>query len=145
MEKVIIADASGSMSENGKNDVMHYVLFSIGKICDMNSLADKPKIFVWNEDISEFTYSNPIKFYGKLNKNSLEKFFSAINPASVLFITDGCFSSEIKKFILDCKIRFTVLKIGCDCDTSMLKAAFGSNRIFETSDIVPCFFDFNKC
>jgi uncharacterized protein with von Willebrand factor type A (vWA) domain len=140
MEKIILVDTSGSMAEEGKKSVIRYLLYAIEGIFSDEWPTIPYRIFLWNEEISEF--ESKVEFGGKSNVSVLSFFLSEHSDSAVLLISDGSYSEEIKSVLKRADKKIIALMVGSDCNKARLQKMVGTENLYETADVATCIKDF---
>ncbi len=139
MNMNIIVDVSGSMTENGKDSVVKYLLYAIDGFSRDNNLGEY-KIFQWGKRLDEVVEPFKLSFdSGKVSDELLSFLNNHIDEKNII-ISDGGFSREIKKGIKEIpdKKNIYYLGIGSDCDIAAIRAVAMPNRIFAAQEVISC-------
>lgn len=118
----IIIDASGSMGDDEKNNIIEYIFPNV-----KNILKDYINIFSWNNEIKKVEKLKDISYIGKTNIKELLSFVESNNEEYNLIFSDFNYSfSEFKRIYND-----KVFYIGIGFDRKKLEKNY-----FEAYDIL---------
>lgn len=140
MDKIIIIDSSGSMSEEGKKSVVRYLIQAISGIMEERYSDKKNEIFCWNNQV--FSYEGKTEFEGVAEARVLEEFLSKHQKDTILLIGDGNYSDDVKRIVKSVDSKLMYLMVGCECNKSRLIKLVRSDNLYETVDVVTCIDDF---
>lgn len=132
MKLNLILDASGSLSENGKDSVARMLLLSARRLCGV--LPDlELRAYRWREDIVPLPPDVPPDFSGRADPDALNRFLAERREEAALLLTDG---GELPEKPGD---RLFIVAVGGDCDRDRLGGAVGrEDRVFPGSDLPGC-------
>ena len=118
----IIIDASGSMGDDEKNNIIEYIFPNV-----KNMLKDYINIFSWNNEIKKVEKLKDISYIGKTNIKELLSFVESNNEEYNLIFSDFNYSSSEFKRIYNDKVFY----IGIGFDRKKLEKNY-----FEAYDIL---------
>lgn len=136
MEKIILVDTSGSMSEEGKKSVVRYLLYAIEGLLNNEWSGKAYKIYLWNSNIQE--YDTNINFVGEANAKKLKEFLESKPNSTVLILSDGSYPEDIKNVFKKTEIKILALMVGGDCNKAILQKIVGVGNIYESTDVATC-------
>ena len=135
----IIVDVSGSMTENGKDSVVKYLLYAIDGFSKDSDL-EAYKTYQWGKQLEEVTETHKISFDSGKASNELVDFLKNHMEDKNIIISDGGFSRDIKRGIkgLPDKKNVYYLGIGSDCDIAAIRTVAMPDRIYSAQEVIPC-------
>jgi len=135
----IIVDVSGSMTENGKDSVVKYLLYAIGGFSKDSGLG-MYKIYQWGKQLEEVTETHKISFDSGKASNGLVDFLKRHIEDKNIIISDGGFSRDLKRGIkgLPDKKYIYYLGVGSDCDIAAIRAVAMLDRIYSAQEVISC-------
>ena len=140
MNKYILVDSTGSMSEEGKKSIVKYLIYSIKSFLLEEWKEENVDIYLFGEEIKP--YESKIIFQGKANSESLKRFLVDKKDSQILLLSDGCYSEPVKKVFIDSGTDIWAIMIGCDCNKAVLQRIVGKERVFDTIDMVASLYQF---
>lgn len=145
MEHIILADISGSMEQDGKGAVARYLLYAIEALYREEFPDAEYRIFLWNDEITEYDSEKKIVFQGKSSAKALDVFLSQYDEDIVLLLAgDGTYSDQVVQVLSGCKaVRKFAVMVGADGKIGKLQRAFGKQCIYDAADIASCIHDLN--
>lgn len=136
MERIILVDTSGSMAEVGKKSVVRYLIYAIENLLSSEWSGSAYKLYLWNSSIKE--YDAEIDFSGQTNARELKEFLGNRQSSTILLVSDGSYSDEIKNVFKNAGIKVLALMVGWDCNKAVLQKIVGTENIFESTDVSTC-------
>ncbi len=135
----VLIDVSGSMSENGKDAVVKYLLYAINSYIVENT-ASSIKMFQWGQDIHEIESTAQIEFGAGKATEKIADFLCKDKGEMSIVITDGGFSRKIKNEIKKMQNREYIyyIGVGCDCNLPSLRNVADLEHIYNAQDIITC-------
>lgn len=135
----IIVDVSGSMTENGKDSVVKYLLYAIDGF-SKDSALKAYKTYQWGKQLEELTEIHKITFDSCKASDELIDFLKNHMEDKNIIISDGGFSRDIKRGIkgISDKQNIYYLGIGSDCDIAAIRAVANPDRIYSAQEVIPC-------
>lgn len=135
----IIVDISGSMTENGKDSVVKYLLNAIeGYAVREKRIAYR--LFRWGDEIESISDVSGLSFRKGPASDRIAEFIKEHSGERCLILSDGGFSRKTEqgmKRILERKDIYYI-GVGCDCDLSMIRRLADSDKIFSSQDVIAC-------
>lgn len=134
----VIADCSGRMAEQGKNQIMEYVLRCAANMLSGDRFVDAdPEFFSWGSTIDKIGEPYFTECSGKSDVGLLEKMLGEMAERSpVLFLSDGNFDyAGIKKKAAEKKLGVIGVVIGADASVSAMNAVSTSRKAYKAEDI----------
>lgn len=120
----ILVDASGSMAEDAKNNVVSYLLSCVRGATQRNAQDTVLNVHQWGTDTGSLDLSQKFKitYGGAPNADALEQIARAAEPgAPWLLISDGMFNRDIQKKLKELFPNLIAVSVGADADTYVLK------------------------
>lgn len=135
----IIVDVSGSMTENGKDSVVRYLLYAIEGYCKEEKINEY-KVFRWGKQLEELAEPYKLSFDSGKATNELLEFLNNHIDDKNLIISDGGLSRDTKKGIKDISNRNNLyyLGVGSDCDLAAIRAVAMPDKIFMAQEVISC-------
>lgn len=134
----VIVDGSGSMAEIGKRSVVKCI-YQV--LCGSSAGKNACDVYLWGKEMVPVEKITDFSFSGRTDAKALEKLLETAGQNPVLFISDGCFGTDVKKAVRSCstgKKDFYGMLLGGDGNRSAMESAFGTNPVFEAEDIAGC-------
>lgn len=136
MNKYILIDVSGSMSEKGKKAVVKYIVYAIQGILQSEYLEQSVEMYLLGSKITR--YDSKIEFMGKLDSKSLKEFLVDKGEDAVLLLSDGSYSNELQKIFKASGISMIAVMIGSDCNKAVLQKLAGRGNVYDAVDLSAC-------
>ena len=135
----IIVDVSGSMTENGKDSVVRYLLYAIEGYCKEEKGVDY-KVFQWGRQLEELTSPYKLSFDSEKSSNELIEFLNNCLNDKTIIVSDGGLSREIKLGIKEISNRSNIyyLGVGSDFDLATIRTVTKPDRIFFAQEVISC-------
>lgn len=131
----VLIDTSGSMAEDCKGAVVKYVLNAIVSVSEED---DKEyKFYLVGNELTEIEDSRNFKIFygGQLSLKAIKSVFDE-DCEGYLFISDGCFDSEIEAFLSKHNRQIVTVAIGADAMRNNLQRCSKHKNVFQASDVV---------
>lgn len=135
----VIVDASGSITENGKESVVKYLIYAInGYVNEDDSFSIK--LFQWGSSLKEIESISKAKLGEGVASDKVVEFLRNHSREKNLIITDGGFTREIKNGIRTISNRKNIyyVGVGCDCNMPSLRSVADSEHIYLAQDAIAC-------
>lgn len=136
MEKIILVDTSGSMAEEGKKSVVRYMLYAIEGLLHDEWSGYSYRIYLCNSDVKE--YDTKVVFTGKVSAKKLEDFLKGRRDSTVLLLSDGSYSEEVKTVFKKSGVKLLALMVGGDCNKAVLQKMADVENLYESTDLATC-------
>jgi hypothetical protein len=135
----ILIDVSGSMTENGKDSVVKYLIYAL-KGYEKEEKRISCRLFQWGNDIEELPDLTKLSFQAGSASEKIVGFIKEHLGEKNLIISDGGFSREIKRGIKGIPERKDIyyIGVGCDCNLPVIRNLAASDRIFLSQDVIAC-------
>lgn len=139
MKVNIFVDVSGSMTENGKDSVVKYLLYSIEGYANEEKRISC-RLFRWGNDVEEVLDLSKLSFQVGNASEKIVEFIKAHPGEKNLIISDGGFSRETKREIKGILERKDIyyIGVGCDCNLPAIRNLADSGKIFLSQDVITC-------
>ena len=137
-DAIVLVDASGSMEEIGKWDI----ILNANRILRRCSIrpefcSSNISFYLWSKEVLPWTKGGcPLQ--GSADQKKLEDFLSQCNSGDgVLFLSDGCFSPDrISKIIREKQLFFLPVAIGADADLRTLERISAIKYVYYVSTLI---------
>lgn len=138
MDINVIVDVSGSMTENGKDSVVKYLLNAVEGYAAREEISYR--LFQWGDGIESLPDVSGLAFRQGPASRRIAEFIKEHPGERSLILSDGGFSREAEQAMKGIPERKNVyyIGVGCDCDMSAIRRLADADKIFPPQDLITC-------